>query len=213
MPISRYFDIALLLALVGLGVLGISRAIVFYRRGIQVVSADRQRSFGQTVADTTAGICLLVWGYEVIAYGFAVPFHIGPTVAHAEFLPAPILKAVGVLLAFAAVLLYGVGLKHLGEAWRLGVDRDKAGPLVTNGIYAWTRHPIYVAFDLIFVGTFLVHSGWLFLLLVLVWLPLMHQTMLREEEFLPKKFGHEYMRYRQRTGRYITLSNRTIHES
>lgn len=203
MPLSRYFDIALLLALVGLGVLGISRAIVFYRRGIHVVSADRQRSLGQTVADITAGTCLLVWGYEVIAYGFAISFHIGPTAAHAELLPSPIFKMVGVLLAFAAVSLYGVGLKHLGEAWRLGVDRDKAGPLVTNGIYAWTRHPIYVAFDLIFIGTFFVHSGWLFLLLVLVWLPLMHQTMLREERFLRFQFGDEYTDYCKRVGRYF----------
>lgn len=207
MSLSRYFDIALLLALIGLGTIGISRAIRFHRRGIHVVSADRQRSLGQVIADTSAGICLLVWGYEVIVYGFAVPLHIGPAEAHAELIPSPIFKVVGVLLAFAAVLLYGFGLKHLGEAWRLGVDREKAGPLVTSGIYAWTRHPIYVAFDLIFIGTFFVHSGWLFLLLVVVWLPLMHRTMIREELFLKDRFGDEYADYCKRVGRYIRLSS------
>jgi protein-S-isoprenylcysteine O-methyltransferase Ste14 len=84
------------------------------------------------------------------------------------------------------------------------IDRTHPGPLVTGGIYGWTRHPIYVAFDLLFVGTFLVLGRLIFLVLALVWLRLLHSYMQREECFLSHLYGEPYRDYCGRVGRYFS---------
>lgn len=113
------------------------------------------------------------------------------------------IKTVGAVVDSIAVLLYAIALRHLGESWRLGIDRTTPGPLVTDGIYRWTRHPIYVAFDLLFVGTFLVLGRLIFLVLVLLWIPLLHSFMLREERFLTQLYDGAYRDYCRRVGRYF----------
>lgn len=114
------------------------------------------------------------------------------------------IKVVGAVLDSLAVLLYAIALRHLGVSWRLGIDRATPGPLVTGGIYRWTRHPIYVAFDLLFLGTFLVQGRLIFLVLVLVWIPLQHVFMLREERFLTQLYDGAYREYCGRVGRYFS---------
>jgi protein-S-isoprenylcysteine O-methyltransferase Ste14 len=76
--------------------------------------------------------------------------------------------------------------------------------LVTDGVYRWTRHPIYVAFDLLFVGTFMVLGRFIFLVLALVLLLLLHTYMLREERFLTDLYGRSYRDYCGLVGRYFS---------
>jgi protein-S-isoprenylcysteine O-methyltransferase Ste14 len=79
------------------------------------------------------------------------------------------------------------------------------GPVITGGIYAWTRHPIYVGFDLLFVGTFLVLGRLIFLLLALVMIPTLDLLMRREERFLREKHAQDYQTYCDRVGRYHSV--------
>ena len=96
------------------------------------------------------------------------------------------------LLAFANEII--------AYAWQV---RFHIGSLVTGGVYRWTRHPIYVAFDLLFVGTFLLLGRLSFLVLALVWVPLLHAIMNREERLLTGLYGDAYRDYSRRVGRYF----------
>ena len=113
-------------------------------------------------------------------------------------------KIVGGLLMIAGVVIYGLGTRGLGESWRLGIDRKKAGPLVKNGVFAWTRNPIYLSFDLLLVGTFLIHGRLHLLLLALVVVVVMHLQILREERFLNERYGDAFGSYCANVGRYVT---------
>ena len=66
------------------------------------------------------------------------------------------------------------------------------------------RHPIYMAFDFLFVGTFLVLHRSIFLLLALVMVPLLHAVMRREERFLTELYGDAYRDYCSRVGRHAS---------
>jgi protein-S-isoprenylcysteine O-methyltransferase Ste14 len=155
------------------------------------------------VADTFALACLLMWAYEVVAYAWRLRFHVGPTWLHAVLMESIAIKTLGAVFVSGAIVLYGVTLRRLGDSWRLGIDRTNPGPLVTDGVYRWTRHPIYVAFDLLFVGAFLVLGRLMFLMLALAWLPLLHTFMQREERFLSDLYGDSYRDYCGRVGRYF----------
>lgn len=200
---SRFFEYLQLGALACWAVLGLSRAILFRARGLRVIVIDRQRTLWQMLVDALAVTCLLTWAYEVVAHAWPFPAYAGPAILGHVLLNSIVIKSVGVVLLSASVLLYAVALYYLGESWRLGIDRNAPGPLVTDGIYRWTRHPIYLAFDLLFTGTFLVSGRLVFLLLALVWMPVMHLIMLREERFLSELYGDAYRDYCTRVGRYF----------
>jgi protein-S-isoprenylcysteine O-methyltransferase Ste14 len=61
-----------------------------------------------------------------------------------------------------------------------------------------------VAFDLLYVGTFLLNGRLIFLLLASVWIPLLHLLMRREERFLVRLYGDAYRDYCDRVGRYFS---------
>ena len=201
---SRFFEWFQLGALACLGLLGVSRTLLLRARGVGVITTDRERTRPQMAVDTFALCILLVWAYEIVAYAWPLRFHLGPFWLHYDAVESVAIKTFGAGCVFAAILLYGVAVRRLGKSWRLGIDRVNPGPLVTDGVYGWTRHPIYVAFDLLFVGTFLVLGRLIFLLLALAWLPLLHTFMRREERFLSHLYGESYRIYCDRVGRYFS---------
>ena len=76
--------------------------------------------------------------------------------------------------------------------------------LVTDGIYACSRNPMYVALALLFAGIgVLANSGWLALLLVAYVAVLRVGVIAREERYLERKFGAPYRAYRTRVGRRL----------
>jgi protein-S-isoprenylcysteine O-methyltransferase Ste14 len=201
---SRFFEWFQLAALACWGLLGVTRILRLRARGVAVIAADWERTRWQMMVDTFALACLLVWAYEVVAYAWPLRFHVGPMWLHHVLMESIVIKTLGAGFVSGAIVLYGVALRRLGASWRLGIDRSTPGPLVTDGIYQWTRHPIYVAFDLLFLGTFLVQGRLIFLLLALMWLPLLHTFMQREERFLAEFYGDSYREYCGRVGRYFS---------
>jgi protein-S-isoprenylcysteine O-methyltransferase Ste14 len=157
------------------------------------------------VVDSLALVCLLVWAYEIVAYAWRFHFHVGPVGLHRVLVGSTPINTMGAVVVSTALVLYAIALRRLGESWRMGIDRTAPGPLVTDGLYRWTRHPIYVAFDLLFVGTFLVLGRLIFLVLALCWIALLHSFMLREERFLAELYDGTYRDYCRHVGRYFPL--------
>lgn len=197
---SEWFAFGALTCWMGLGLM---RALMLRARGVSVFVADRQRTGGQMLADTVMLACLLAFAYEIIAYAWQLRFHIGASVLDRSVVDGLASQALGALIVTGAVILYVIALRDLGASWRLGLDRSAPGPLVTGGVYRWTRHPIYVAFDLWFMGTFLLIGRLSFLVLALVWVPLLHAIMDREDRFLTGLYGDAYRDYSRRVGRYF----------
>jgi protein-S-isoprenylcysteine O-methyltransferase Ste14 len=77
-----------------------------------------------------------------------------------------------------------------------------AGPstLVTRGVYAWMRHPIYLAFLAMLVATgLLVSAGPSLLVAIVIYLAGSELRIASEEEELAGSFPGEYYQYRLRT--------------
>lgn len=76
--------------------------------------------------------------------------------------------------------------------------------LVTGGPFAWSRNPIYVAFNCAYLGgAALLNSWWPVLLLAPVLIALHHLVVAREERFLTAKFGDAYRDYAGRVRRWL----------
>ncbi len=79
-----------------------------------------------------------------------------------------------------------------------------AGSLQTTGIYRFTRNPMYVSLVLIYLGlTCFVGNWWNIILLPLLLMIIQGYVIKREERYLTRKFGNEYIDYKQKVRRWL----------
>ena len=88
---------------------------------------------------------------------------------------------------------------------RTGIMLQKpATALMRQGPYGWSRNPQYLAFAAIYVGAALVtNTVWPLLLLAPVLVVLFHTVIRREERYLRRTFGAEYIAYCRDVGRWL----------
>jgi protein-S-isoprenylcysteine O-methyltransferase Ste14 len=101
------------------------------------------------------------------------------------------------------VLILVASLVSFGRSFRIGIDVDQPGRLVTTGIFSVSRNPIYVGFFVFLVGQFLVFPNWVPLIYLVAASALFHRQVLREEGFMRQHYGQEYVEYCSHVRRYV----------
>ncbi len=96
----------------------------------------------------------------------------------------------------------------LGAAWRIGVDRGTSPGLVTRGLYALSRNPIYVGMLIGLLGFTLMIPTPLSLITLAGSAIGIRQQVLGEEIFLRRTYGAEYLAYAHRVGRFLPWTGR-----
>ena len=76
---------------------------------------------------------------------------------------------------------------------------------ITSGLYGYSRHPMYLAMFLIYIGTSLASASWLFFLLTITTVVLIRPESILEERYCLEKYGDAYREYMKRTPRWIGL--------
>jgi hypothetical protein len=69
-------------------------------------------------------------------------------------LPAS-LRAAGLALMLSGIALTWIAQIEMGASWRIGVDPSEKTELVTTGLFAWVRNPIYTAMLTMLLGLIL----------------------------------------------------------
>lgn len=129
-----------------------------------------------------------------------VPFLLVPLLAHG------VMEPMNWIVGFVLIVL-GEAIRLSGVAAAGTVTRRRSRTvqrLVTYGIFAWMRNPLYVGNFLIWMG-FTVISGVLWFIPVAVLLFAIEYTLIvrYEEGVLESIFGEEYLRYKARTPRWF----------
>ena len=97
----------------------------------------------------------------------------------------------GVIVAALAVVMWLVSV--FGARVTENIENNQ---LITGGIYAWVRHPIYAAFLFLNAGILLVQANYVLLILPAVyWLALTVLMKRTEERWLRRQFGQQYVDY------------------
>jgi protein-S-isoprenylcysteine O-methyltransferase Ste14 len=103
---------------------------------------------------------------------------------------------VGLCLAAVSTPFWLAAKWQLGEAFSV---RPEARRLVTRGLYAKLRHPVYVFGGLAFMSALLALLGWGALTIWAVVAVVELRRARREERVLADRFGAEYEAYREST--------------
>jgi protein-S-isoprenylcysteine O-methyltransferase Ste14 len=126
-----------------------------------------------------------------------------PTVSRQVFFHSILVAWAGVVFCLAGLGVLLWSIISFGPSFRVGIDTEQPGKLITNGAFAFSRNPIYVAFTLILLGQFMIFPNWILLVYTGATLWLFHRQILREEDYLKKQYGMEFARYCNRVRRYL----------
>jgi len=121
-----------------------------------------------------------------------------------RFLPRRLARTLGPLVIVCGFL---VGLLGFREVRRAGSNVDPYKPVtavVTGGPYRFTRNPMYLGFTLMYLGISALANALLPVLLLPAILQLMKRGVIeREERYLERKFGEEYLQYKASARRWV----------
>ncbi len=105
--------------------------------------------------------------------------------------------AVGVAVFITAVIT-------MRDSWRAGVSKTDKTKLVTSGIFAISRNPAFLGFDLLYIGILLMFFNWGLLAASIFAALMFHLQIVNvEEDFLLEAFGEDYLNYRKQVNRYL----------
>jgi protein-S-isoprenylcysteine O-methyltransferase Ste14 len=185
-----YFAVLTIVLMLGMV---LTRVVLLKRRGIEAMK------FGK-LDKTDFFIPPFALFYFYLVFAAALKW---PTVSTQEFFPSEAIAWVGVAFCLAGLLLLVWSLVSFERSFRVGIDVDHPDKLITTGVFAFSRNPIYVAFASILLGQFLIFSNWIMLAYLGASIWLFHRQVRREEEFLKAHYGQEYAAYCQRVRRYL----------
>src|ERR687890_766467 len=124
--------------------------------------------------------------------------------AHLPFLPSGVVRIVGWPLIGSGVLIAGWWRKTMREADApVRTDRP-VRRLTTAGPFGYSRNPAYLSLAMIYAGiAALRNSLWVILPLPLAVYVIQREVIGREERYLERTFGEEYLAYKARVRRWV----------
>ena len=125
------------------------------------------------------------------------------------FYPKPFLPKLvgyilgGILIVFGLVIILVAHLKMKKAKTNIEPWKPTTA-ILSDGIFAISRNPIYLAMIFIYIGGVLAFNLlWMLPPLILVLLVMHFGVILREEKYLEQKFGEEYLNYKKQVRRWI----------
>ncbi len=129
--------------------------------------------------------------------------------AFADYPLHPIPYWIGVAIMAAGLWLFYRSHADLGINWSITLQVRENHKLVTSGVYARIRHPMYTAMFLGAVCQILILPNWIAGPAYLVGFGLLYVLRVAaEERMMLERFGAEYEAYMRRSGRLIPSASR-----
>ncbi|MFQ6089566.1 MAG: methyltransferase family protein, partial [Candidatus Methanofastidiosia archaeon] len=107
------------------------------------------------------------------------------------------LQIIGLFIGITGLIFWITGRATLGKYFTIS---HKPKELITNGIYAKIRHPMYSGGILLYLGLGLFFKSIIGIVLTIILLaPLLIYSAIIEERLLIKKYGKSYIEYKKKT--------------
>ena len=130
-----------------------------------------------------------------------------------RFIPVITFTNMRWIFILIGILCFAIGI----TLWLRAVIIDRLdahiikNELVTTGVYAYVRNPVYSAFMFVCTGVLLIYGNLILLLLPIIYWGFMTVLMKStEEKWLEDLYGQEYVQYRQRVNRCIPWKGKEV---
>lgn len=143
--------------------------------------------------------------HEITAPITKNPLQVLPPFLTRKLFSSVVLDILGTTMILAALVLLFVSLRHFKNSLRFGLDENNLGKLITNGVFALSRNPLFLSLMLYFLGVALLMPHIFFLGTALLAIVAIHLFILKEEQFMLNHYGDKYRNYMGKTPRYFRL--------
>lgn len=182
--------------------IGVRPLVQYLRHGNFGVHLFRAGGAAQKVRD----LLLVLLIFALIAQAFVVarrgrPL---PSTLVAQGALYDFLQVAGAIVLLGGIALFAAAQLNLGASWRIGVDDSSKPGLVTGGLYALSRHPIFLGLLVAIAGyTAMVPTPLSLGLLIGAYVGFRAQAGV-EEAYLARTYGEAaYRDYGRRVGRFV----------
>ena len=185
-------------------------SLVFVIRSLRLWKRTGVNPLTFNKGDDAHGYNGKVFGVITILELMIVSIHAFIPSWHEYLLPAwyleyDILVNIGWTLLILSLLLVWFAQSNMRDSWRIGIDEENKTKLVTNGLFSFSRNPIFLGIMIANVGLFLVLPN-AFTILIIALSTVSINTQIRlEEAFLKEEFGHQYTQYQTQVNRWFTI--------
>ncbi|MGN6247327.1 MAG: methyltransferase family protein [Ginsengibacter sp.] len=122
----------------------------------------------------------------------------------ASFFESGFAKIAGSIFLFIAIILTVISLRKFFLSKNTIITIKPASSLQTTGIYRFTRNPMYLSLLFLYLGlACFLGNWWNLLLLPILILVVQQYVIIREEKYLLRRFGTEYLDYKSRVRRWL----------
>jgi protein-S-isoprenylcysteine O-methyltransferase Ste14 len=183
----NFFDGFQITVLIVFYMVFLGRTIQLRMKGTNPFVLGAGKSGLERILEVSFFVGLLVWTMEIISHSLRLRFHIFPNILCDSMFDIPALKIAGAVVIIAGFIVFVLSLISFGSSWRVGIDTQNAGALVTTGVFSLTRNPIFLFLDAYFLGSWLIYPNLFFGIFAIVAAAGIHRQILQEEKFLAEK--------------------------
>lgn len=110
----------------------------------------------------------------------------------------------GAVLAGLGVILMALGIREFKRTKTEYLPYKPTARIISSGPFRFTRNPLYLSMSLIYAGLAIAFgSVWSLVLFIPVLATIRYGVIGREERYLERKFGAEYLGYKNSVRRWI----------
>lgn len=119
------------------------------------------------------------------------------------YLQTPLVQWAGIAILLIALVWIAVAQRQMSNSWRIGIDEKNKTDLVTAGVFALSRNPIFLGMLCTLLGLFLVIPNAITFCVLITGIISVQVQVRLEEEFLTRLHGQDYVDYCSKTRRWI----------
>ncbi|MBZ9570976.1 isoprenylcysteine carboxylmethyltransferase family protein [Methanobrevibacter sp. TMH8] len=177
----------------------IGRTLLLSNTGIKVIVLGKDSNKLTSLLEKLTFPFLILWTILILLISLNVQIPI----IFDTILKNSYLEYIGIILCYIGLVIFLIALISFGNSWRVGIDSDNQGKLVKNGIFKYSRNPIFLFMDMYFIGITLIYPTTLFIIMTLIFIIGVHKQILNEEKHLLAIYKEDYKNYKKETRRYL----------
>ena len=179
------------------------RSIYLQMKGVRVFVIGKGKPIPKAILEAFFIIIFFFWIFEQLRASLHLEMQFFDWGVTSVLINKIGLKIAGVALLVAGMSVFIWALLSFRKSWRIGIDTQNAGDLITNGVFSFSRNPVFVFINMYFIGTALIYPTWFFIIIAAMAIAGIHLQILNEEKFLRQQYGKSYVNYSKKVRRYF----------
>ncbi len=119
------------------------------------------------------------------------------------FFSNDLIQKFGLVLMLSSLIWIVIAQYQMGSSWRIGIDEKHKTELKQEGIFKFSRNPIFGGMILSQLGFYLYHSTFLNCVILIITYLLISIQIRLEEDFLTRQHGDAYLDFKKSVPRWL----------